>query len=36
VVHLATVNALTAGGDERARINVGGTRALFEHASRTA
>lgn len=32
VVHMATVNALTAGGDERARINVGGTRALFEHA----
>ncbi len=32
VVHMATVNALTAGGDERARINVGGTRALFEHS----
>ncbi len=32
VIHMATVNALTAGGDERARINVGGTRALFEHA----
>lgn len=32
VVHMATVNALTAGGDERARINVGGTKALFEHA----
>lgn len=32
VVHMATVNALTAGGEERARINVGGTRAVFEHA----
>jgi UDP-glucose 4-epimerase len=32
VIHMATVNALTAGGDERARINVGGTRALFEHS----
>ncbi len=32
VVHMATINALTAGGEERARINVGGTRALFEHA----
>ncbi len=34
VVHMATINALTAGGEERARINVGGTRALFEHAKR--
>ena len=32
VVHMATVNALTRGGDERARINVGGTRAVFEHS----
>ncbi len=32
VVHMATVNALSAIGEERARINVGGTRALFEHA----
>lgn len=32
VVHMATVNALTRAGDERARINVGGTRAVFEHA----
>ena len=32
VVHMATISALTAGGEERARINVGGTRALFEHA----
>jgi UDP-glucose 4-epimerase len=32
VVHMATVNALSAAGEERARINVGGTRALFEHS----
>ena len=32
VVHMATVNALSAGGEERARINVGGTRAVFEHS----
>jgi len=32
VVHMATVNALTAGGEERARINLGGTRAIFEHS----
>jgi UDP-glucose 4-epimerase len=32
VVHMATVNALFAGGEERARINVGGTRAVFEHS----
>lgn len=32
VVHMATVNALTAVGDERARINLGGTRAVFEHS----
>lgn len=32
VVHMATVNALSAVGEERARINVGGTRALFEHS----
>lgn len=31
VVHMATVNALSAMGEERARINVGGTKALFEH-----
>ena len=34
VVHMATINALGAGGEERARINVGGTRALFEHAKK--
>jgi UDP-glucose 4-epimerase len=32
VVHMATVNALSAGGDERARINVGGTKAVFENS----
>ncbi|MEW5741642.1 MAG: SDR family oxidoreductase [Myxococcota bacterium] len=32
VVHMATVNALSAQGEERARINVGGTRAIFEHS----
>jgi UDP-glucose 4-epimerase len=32
VVHMATVNALSAIGEERARINVGGTKALFEHS----
>lgn len=32
VVHMATVNALSAEGEERARINVGGTRAVFEHS----
>ncbi len=32
VVHMATVNALSAGGEERARINVGGTKAVFEHS----
>lgn len=32
VVHMATVNALSAMGEERARINVGGTKALFEHS----
>jgi UDP-glucose 4-epimerase len=32
VVHMATVNALSATGEERARINLGGTRAVFEHS----
>lgn len=32
VVHMATVNALSASGEERARINLGGTRAVFEHS----
>ncbi|MFZ5441887.1 MAG: NAD-dependent epimerase/dehydratase family protein [Myxococcota bacterium] len=32
VVHMATVNALSARGEERARINMGGTKAVFEHS----
>ncbi len=32
VVHMATVSALTSSGEERARINLGGTRAVFDHA----
>ncbi len=32
VVHMATVNAMAAGGDERARINVGGTKSVFEYS----
>lgn len=33
VVHMATVNALSAGGEERARINLGGTQAVFAHST---
>lgn len=32
VVHMATVNALTGDAEERARLNLGGTRAVFENA----
>lgn len=32
VVHMATVNALSAAGEERARINMGGTKAVFDHS----
>lgn len=32
VVHMATVNALSASGEERARINLGGTKSVFEHS----
>jgi UDP-glucose 4-epimerase len=32
VVHMATVNALSARLDERARINVGGTKAVFSYS----
>jgi UDP-glucose 4-epimerase len=32
VIHMATVNALTASGEERSRINLGGTRAVFEYS----
>ncbi|MEW5852677.1 MAG: SDR family oxidoreductase [Myxococcota bacterium] len=33
VIHMATVSALTASGEERSRLNLGGTRAVFEHSS---
>jgi UDP-glucose 4-epimerase len=33
VVHMATVTHLVAASEERYRINLGGTRAVFEHAS---
>jgi UDP-glucose 4-epimerase len=33
VIHMATVAALTAGTEERYRINLGGTRAVFEHCA---
>jgi UDP-glucose 4-epimerase len=31
VIHMATVSALSAGTEERQRINLGGTQAVFEH-----
>lgn len=31
VIHMATVSALSARGEERHRINLGGTQAVFEH-----
>jgi UDP-glucose 4-epimerase len=31
VIHMATVTALTVTGEERQRINLGGTRAVFDH-----
>ncbi len=35
VIHLATVTSfVVGGGDERYRINLGGTRAVFEHCHR--
>jgi UDP-glucose 4-epimerase len=34
VVHMATVNHLAARGEERYRINLGGTRTVFEHCRR--
>lgn len=36
VIHLATVTHLAARRDERARINLGGTRAVFEYCDRHA
>lgn len=34
VVHLATVTSLSKDADDRSRINLGGTRVVFEHAER--
>lgn len=31
VIHMATVTSLMVRGEERSRINLGGTRAVFEH-----
>ncbi len=33
VIHMATVTSLVAGSEERARINLDGTRAVFDHAA---
>ncbi|HTO96904.1 MAG TPA: SDR family oxidoreductase [Myxococcales bacterium] len=33
VIHMATISALMAGAEERYRINLGGTRAVFEHCA---
>ncbi|HZX96046.1 MAG TPA: NAD-dependent epimerase/dehydratase family protein [Myxococcales bacterium] len=33
VVHMATISALTADAEERYRINLGGTRAVFEYCA---
>jgi nucleoside-diphosphate-sugar epimerase len=33
VVHMATVTALTTDTEERYRVNLGGTRAVFEHSA---
>jgi UDP-glucose 4-epimerase len=33
VIHMATVSALVASSEERYRINLGGTRAVFEHCA---
>jgi UDP-glucose 4-epimerase len=33
VIHMATVSALLADAEERYRINLGGTRAVFEHCA---
>lgn len=32
VIHMATVSALARSGEERHRINLGGTQAVFEHS----
>jgi len=33
VIHMATISALLADAEERYRINLGGTRAVFEHCA---
>jgi UDP-glucose 4-epimerase len=33
VIHMATISALQADAEERYRINLGGTRAVFEHSA---
>ncbi len=33
VIHMATISALLADAEERYRINLGGTRAVFEHSN---
>jgi UDP-glucose 4-epimerase len=33
VIHMATISALVADAEERYRINLGGTRAVFEHCA---
>ena len=33
VIHMATISALLADAEERYRINLGGTRAVFEHSA---
>ena len=33
VIHMATISALLADSEERYRINLGGTRAVFEHCA---
>jgi UDP-glucose 4-epimerase len=33
VIHMATISALMADAEERYRINLGGTRAVFEHCA---
>ena len=34
VIHMATVSHFAAGSDERYRINLGGTRAVFDHCAK--
>jgi nucleoside-diphosphate-sugar epimerase len=34
VIHMATISALAADAEERYRVNLGGTRAVFEHCAK--